>query len=44
MTGRLFVQGYNAHDINIGRAGADEQEFDLILDYYPPARRRLSYL
>jgi len=37
MSGRLFAWGYNAENTGTGTTRAEEQEFDLIPDYYPPA-------
>jgi len=37
MSGRLFAWGYNAENTGTGTTRAEEQEFDLIPDYYSPA-------
>ena len=37
-----FASGYNAEDFSTGDIRPDQQEFDITLDYYPPAGRPLA--
>ena len=37
-----FASGYNAEDFSSGDARPDQQEFDITVDYYPPAGRPLA--
>ena len=37
-----YASGYNAEDFSSGAIRPDQQEFDITLDFYPPAGRPLS--
>jgi len=37
-----FASGYNAEDFSSGSTRPDQQEFDITVDYYPPAGRPLA--